>query len=194
MQLGFGQVEDMLSRQHQIDPDKRSAFANRLKHLQKLGFPPGVNTGRGVAAKYEANHLLLLALAIELAQAGYNPERAISLIMGNLERIAKGCKLYFEIEEPVLCFIVPRGLADLMIAEDREKALRLTFLQRENVARDFLRAPKGSYRLYVFSFSGVVDELGLRLSRSEIASKEEFEAALDSWADHVIQEHSDGDT
>ena len=69
---------------HDIAPDKRSAFANRLKHLQKLGFLPDIRTGRGKAADYKGHHVFLLGLALQFIELGLTPERTIFVIRENL--------------------------------------------------------------------------------------------------------------
>lgn len=52
----------------------------RLKHFKRLGFPAGVNTGRGIAAKYDASATLRLLIAFELLQLGMMPEKAVALV------------------------------------------------------------------------------------------------------------------
>lgn len=88
MSLAFGAVEDVFARLHGIREDKRVAFRARFKHLKRLGFPPGTNTGSGRAAAYEGPEIFLLALALELLQLGLSPERAVGLITKNMFPIA----------------------------------------------------------------------------------------------------------
>jgi hypothetical protein len=75
--LSFGQVESVLAALHKIADEKRVTFQTRLKFFQRLGFPEGVNTGKGKAAGYQAHHVLNLALALELLQLGLSGERQI---------------------------------------------------------------------------------------------------------------------
>jgi hypothetical protein len=80
MQLTYGQVEDLLADLHDIPPTRQSALRARLKHFKRLGFPAGVNTGRGRAAEYGPSALLRLVLAFEMLQLGMTPERAIATL------------------------------------------------------------------------------------------------------------------
>lgn len=75
--MNYGAVESLFSELHGIHPDRRIAFKARLKHLQRLGFPPGVNTGTGRSAEYGAAQVYLLAIGLELLQLGLSPERAV---------------------------------------------------------------------------------------------------------------------
>lgn len=87
MGLTYSQVEQVLAEAYEIVEPKRSAFSNRLKHLQKLKFLPGINTGRGRAATYRVEHMLSFALAIELGKLGNSPERSAQMITRNDEAI-----------------------------------------------------------------------------------------------------------
>lgn len=68
---------------HEIDGEKLPAFLARLKHLQKLGFPPGTNTGKGRPAAYSFEALCQLIAALELIQIGWLPTRAVLLVTNN---------------------------------------------------------------------------------------------------------------
>lgn len=80
MELSYAQVEGLIAALHRILPARRSALEGRLKHFKRLGFPAGVNTGRGIAAKYNASAVLRLLIAFELLQLGMMPEKAVSLV------------------------------------------------------------------------------------------------------------------
>ncbi|MBC2669700.1 hypothetical protein ACFOON_13040 [Novosphingobium piscinae] len=79
MTYTFGDIIQALEVMYGIPDSRRSTFAARLKHFQKLGFPRGTNTGRGHAAVYSAEHAFLLAFVLELNQLGHTPERSIAL-------------------------------------------------------------------------------------------------------------------
>lgn len=78
--LSYGDVEATLARLNRVADDKRVAFRARLKHFQRLGFPPGVNTGTGKRAVYTFPLLLMLAFATELTQAGMAPKRVVKTL------------------------------------------------------------------------------------------------------------------
>ena len=61
-------------------PGRREKFRMRLKQLQRMGCPTGVNNGRATRMAYEAQHLLELAFVLELIQLGLSPERAVSQV------------------------------------------------------------------------------------------------------------------
>lgn len=63
-----------------VHPDKVGTFRSRLKQLQRLEFPAGVNIGRGVRMTYSAEHLLQLAAAFEVIGAGLAAKAATDLV------------------------------------------------------------------------------------------------------------------
>lgn len=82
MEFSYAQIERLVAAMHGILPARRSALEGRLKHFKRLGFPSGVNTGRGIAAKYNISAVLRLVVAFELLQLGIMPEKAVALIRG----------------------------------------------------------------------------------------------------------------
>jgi hypothetical protein len=80
VELSYADVEATLARLNRIADDKRIAFRARLKHFQRLGFPPGVNTGTGKRAVYTFPLLIMLAFATELTQAGMAPKRVVKTL------------------------------------------------------------------------------------------------------------------
>lgn len=83
VEFTFGQVEAVLSAVNNIADDKRVAFTGRLKFLQKNGVPMRSSTGRGKAGSFSFDHLLQVAVAVELLQAGLTPQRAAALVRQN---------------------------------------------------------------------------------------------------------------
>lgn len=78
--LGSRDVELFLSAFHDIADDQMSAYAGRLKHVARQGFPPGVGAGRGKPARYDADQFFQFLTVAELAQFGVTPARAIQLV------------------------------------------------------------------------------------------------------------------
>jgi hypothetical protein len=78
--LGSRKVEHFLVEFHDIAPGHLGAYAGRLKHLTRQGFPVGVGAGRGTPAEYDADQLFQLVTAMELTQFGVMPLRAIRLV------------------------------------------------------------------------------------------------------------------
>lgn len=63
-----------------VHPDKFATFRSRMKQLQRLEFPAGVNIGRGVRMTYTAEHLLQLAVAFEVMGTGVAAKAATELV------------------------------------------------------------------------------------------------------------------
>lgn len=80
MSLSFSQVSFVLAFAAGIPSEKVETFQSRLKQWQKMGFPVGVNVGRGVKAKYGRTQLYQLAVMLRLMKLGLTPERAIEVV------------------------------------------------------------------------------------------------------------------
>jgi hypothetical protein len=88
--LTFGQIEAILATMEGVHEDRRGAFHSRLKQWQKMGFPQGVNVGRGVRAPYGANQLFQLVYMVELLRVGLTPDRAIETVIAAWDTIRMG--------------------------------------------------------------------------------------------------------
>lgn len=80
MELSYRQLEAILAAYLTVHPDKMGTFRSRMKQLQRLKFPAGVNIGRGVRMTYTAEHLLQLAVAFEMIGAGLAAKAATDLV------------------------------------------------------------------------------------------------------------------
>ena len=80
MQLSYRQLEATLAAYLNVHPDRIGTFRARMKQLQRLEFPIGVNIGRGVRMTYTASHLLQLAAAFEIMGAGLAAKTATNLV------------------------------------------------------------------------------------------------------------------
>lgn len=83
VELSYSDVESTLAALNRIAEERRIAFRARLKHLQRLGFPEGANTGTGKRVAYSVKMLFQLALATELMQAGMSPKRIVDILEKN---------------------------------------------------------------------------------------------------------------
>lgn len=72
---------------------KRSALLGRFQHLQRLKLIEGINPGRGKAAEYGAHQIVVILIAFQMLQLGLTPERTVSVIQDNAERIRKAIGL-----------------------------------------------------------------------------------------------------
>lgn len=86
MQLSYRQLEVILAAYLNVHPDKIGTFRSRMKQLQRLEFPAGVNIGRGVRMTYSAEHLLQLAVAFEVIGTGLAAKAATDLVSEFWER------------------------------------------------------------------------------------------------------------
>lgn len=70
-----------------VPDERRSAFLGRFQHLQRLRLIEGINPGRGKAAEYRPNQVMVILLAFQMLQLGLSPERTVNVIKMNQDRI-----------------------------------------------------------------------------------------------------------
>ncbi|MBA3667951.1 MAG: hypothetical protein H0W65_09540 [Sphingomonas sp.] len=131
--LSYGDVEATLARLNRIAEDKRVAFRARLKHFQRLGFPPGVNTGTGKRAIYTFPLLLMMAFATEFAQAGMAPKRIVKTLSAN----------WNEVEWSLLIALTPEELFDRWTPSI--DANKLVWMLSPESLRDLSEEGEGEY-------------------------------------------------
>lgn len=195
MSYSFAEVEAALAQLNSIASTSRSAFANRLKHLQRKGFPPGVNTGRGKAASYGAEHVVQLALALELISFGYSPEKAIAVMRQSVVAVAEGIDRVTDFNETILCNFQPNGLSDLQDkVEFDEDELPLQWLTADQALEGIgviTHTQSAGARIALFSLSGVVSLCASFMTWDRTSEdRREFFDQLNSWARGIL----DGDT
>jgi hypothetical protein len=158
---GFADVEAALAEMHLIADDRRSAFSNRLKHLQRLGFPPGVNTGRGRAATYYAEHAFLLGVALQLNELSISPERAIKVIELSFEGLAGGALAAINNGEPILCEVPTTAFGDLVHGHQDGDYSGITPIDAEYASKrlELMLELGGPVRWSLFSLSGLIHRL-----------------------------------
>lgn len=78
--LWYPEVEALLAELHQVAPTGRVALMGRIKNLQRKGWPPGTNSGRGKPAVYDSAAVIDLLLAFELAAVRIPPEQAVTVL------------------------------------------------------------------------------------------------------------------
>lgn len=79
MELSYRQLEATLGAFVGVHPDKMGTFRSRVKQLQRMNFPLGVNIGRGSRMAYSALHLFQLAIAFELLGTGWPAKPAVEV-------------------------------------------------------------------------------------------------------------------
>lgn len=78
--LSQAQVLSVLAALHDVEDRKMSALKGRVEHLLRLKYPPGLNTGKGRRASYDAPALFRLVLIFELCQLGLSQERSVQIL------------------------------------------------------------------------------------------------------------------
>jgi hypothetical protein len=190
--FSFAHVERALSQMHDIRDDRAAAFQARLKHYQKRGFPPGINTGRGKAASYSIDHVLKLALAVEFNEMGLSPERAADLCTENLDRIQSAVSLatYSWMQDsrlPMFLYFDPSGLADLKAAawDDADRTFHYAGLGQ--LKEDMQYWHKNAVqRIAIVNLTAMLIYLVAYLHGSTSYSEQEIVDAIATWAgDHT---------
>lgn len=87
---------DLLADAMEMPEERRSALLGRFQHLQRLKLVEGVNPGRGKAAEYSAQQVLVFAIALQMLQLGMTPERCVKILQENRDvlRMAIGLAVY----------------------------------------------------------------------------------------------------
>lgn len=80
--LRFSEVEAVVGTMHGV-PHGSTAVVSRFRYFQRLRFPGGTNTGRGVPAAYGLDQLMQVLVAFELAEAGLAPARIVRAVGTN---------------------------------------------------------------------------------------------------------------
>lgn len=104
--LNFGTAEDILCDHFRIGEDNRSKFRARLKQLQRMGFPDGINVGRAVNAKYGPTQIFQLAFALEMISFGMTPERATENTRRWWDEFRAALLAAQISERPICCFLL----------------------------------------------------------------------------------------
>lgn len=188
MEFGFSVVADVLGDGHMIRDNARLAFSARLKHFQRLGFPEGINTGRGRAATYHIGHLIHLAIALELAQLGVTPERAVDYVSDNRAEVAAiaakaAHSVFSDSGEGYVLAFQPSHLLPLMFNAPDHTEKILLFKSFSDVAeitspgRLARNMPRFAYANLTYMFSWLISYLSAALK----VESEDVLQAIDRW-------------
>lgn len=116
--MQYRELEAVLAKLIGVYPDRRPRFQARLKQLQRMGFPEGVNAGRSARAEYRADQLFKLAFVLELLQIGITPERAISFVQTWWDKIRRGLLLAGNTDQLVGIAFWPKDFGGFTHGED----------------------------------------------------------------------------
>lgn len=96
MELRLASVVDLLVARHGIRSEAKSAFLGRFQHLRRIGFPSGVNTGKGKKFAYGWKQVMELCVAFDMIELGVPPDLAASTIQSNEQGLADAAYLLIE--------------------------------------------------------------------------------------------------
>lgn len=108
--VGFSLVERHLRLILQVGDDDRARFLGRIKQLQRLGFPEGVNIGRGEKLNYTLRHMFQMAVAFELINSGITAKPATRIVSEHWHKFESGIGFVAR------CATRPGGVSDLLVA------------------------------------------------------------------------------
>lgn len=196
MAYGFSEVEGALAQMHAISESKRRAFVGRLQHIQKQKFPPGINTGRGRAARYLPHHVFLISMVTQLNELGIPPEKSIKLVLEGQGALAEGVMDIVhpspsELKETIYCHVPPAGLEEL--SDHKNATIGIRTSRSSQLARTFAVVadkPHLQFRVSLFSLSGHVIGLPLYFRAHDGDHQREFWNALKDWADPLAKSYA----
>lgn len=118
MPLSYAQASFALAFVAGIAPAKAETFGSRLKQWQKMGFPEGINVGRGVKAEYGARQIYQLMFMLKLMRVGLTPQRAQRVVIDAWPRlqdaiIETASCIAIQAEHIHYCLIQLNALSDL---------------------------------------------------------------------------------
>lgn len=185
--LSFGQVAETLSVAHLILPDRIPALRSRIKDFQRREFPPGLNTGKGRAANYTPDHLVLLGVAFQLLELGMTPDRICQLLRRTGEVIL--LEMRNNLARPIhrfskhktVIYFDPRGLSDLRDRDFEEGSPGITIVTVDGLAMH-LKKNGGDARLAVIDLMAMMSMLVIGLEEATAFGSKEIIEEIVVWA------------
>lgn len=119
MELTYKQLETTLAAHFQINPDRLSTFRSRIKQLQRLEFPSGVNVGRGAKMVYTGEHLFKLATAFELLGIGLPAQSVAELTerhwpeFSGAYALARLSRLTWKVKQKIFAQLILRSMHEI---------------------------------------------------------------------------------
>lgn len=145
MELSYKQLEAVLSAHFRIHPDRIGRFQSRIKQLQRLNFPSGVNVGRGEKMKYSSTHLFQFVAAFELINQGIPGGTAVEIVKLKWDNFAAafGLALWhrrrFKTNRQVFARLMNATLYDLQGSNDPAEIPNVFVEDEKSLARIFMR-------------------------------------------------------
>jgi hypothetical protein len=148
MELTYRKLEAVLVAHLAIDPDRVPTFRSRIKQLQRLNFPSGVNVGRGEKMVYSGAHLFKLVTAFELIGTGMPAQFATQLVERHWDVIAAGYglahrhNLAIRTYERVYVRFVIRTLHEIQSATKRDQSPSAAYVEDEHHLHELFASPR----------------------------------------------------
>ncbi|MEP2988257.1 MAG: hypothetical protein ABJN65_06150 [Parasphingorhabdus sp.] len=144
----YSEIFNILSKKHRISGKKTVSFRGRLQHFQRLGFPLGINTGKGKRVKYTWRELFLMGLALEYVEIGSTPERIVQEILKFedilLESLAKVASP--QNSETEGCFLLTELSGLLALKEENQWGEEMVLLNQSEIINVFSADGDDRYR------------------------------------------------
>lgn len=83
----FGGLQEMLRHLFEVAACDEGKLLARLRNMQREGFPPGINVGRGIKVAYSLEQLAAILFLHMLVDAGFPPDFAIRLFNARRKEI-----------------------------------------------------------------------------------------------------------
>lgn len=186
MKIPYADLEEFLAQTHRVDHERRSALKGRIKHFQRLSWPPGTNQGKGKRVQYGVGQTLSLAVAFELLQIGLTPERIVDQLRQEQGTLAEGfgAALSEFRSQPNSIFYIFSPESLVLLRDPAEKVDRiwsnlisLNVLQETLQNNDLFKRP----RLAVINLSEVLLEYISYIEKSGLRSPEMLAAPIEAW-------------
>lgn len=192
LSLSHAQVLAMLADLHDVVPSRQPQLLFRLQHLKKLGFPTGVNTGRGRAVRYGPQQIVELVLAFELIAAGLSPERIVNVIRETGDMLSLAAKFGIvglmrgALRSNIMAVVQPNELASLKREfGEAEAPYRLHFTTEEQLADTIAELGIHDRRVTLVNVTAVLRHASLSLDRLADIRPKVLDAALRAWGRQV---------
>ena len=196
--IPFAAVQDMVRHIFEVAPADYDKLLARLRNMQREGFPPGVNVGRGLKVGYSLEQVSAVMFLHMLVDAGFPPVFAIRLFHDHrteiLSVVGDGCRDFSSGSEPVPpgpatmyleltgAVLAPRRLAGTAGGSDLDGAapalLRRTMaieVQRNLIER--LASPSG---LHLYDFGHLMRRGIIFLLDEDYTTEDDIIEALES--------------
>jgi hypothetical protein len=82
MQLGYGQLQQLMMDMNGIPTSRSTAVSSRIRYMNRMDFPRGLRVGKGGRSVYNIEQALAMCLAFELLQHEMTPLRTVRTIRG----------------------------------------------------------------------------------------------------------------